>query len=268
MSHQIKKSRAWYWLNGMFRYAMMHTLTQRLPLYVVNEYPKSGGTWVGEMLSDVLDIPFPRNQFPLFRSSILHGHVMHSWNMQNVLLVWRDGRDVLVSQYYHWLFENDRGNARLVQRCRADLSFQDYNDIRSNLIYFMEYIFERQRHPKMSWAAFVARWAGCERCVHVQYEALRTQPVDTLRHLIKQLTGKNLEVSDARKIVGAHSFKVLSGRQPGQENTQSFMRKGIVGDWVNYFDQEAKERFHAYAGDALVKLGYEQDDAWVYQQHV
>ena len=59
-----KNNAIWFKLNGLLRYVLMHTLTTYFPLYVVNEYPKSGGTWVGQMLSDALDIPFPRNRLP------------------------------------------------------------------------------------------------------------------------------------------------------------------------------------------------------------
>ena len=41
------------------------------------------------------------------------------------------------------------------------------------------------------------------------------------------------------------------------------MRKGIVGDWKNYFNKEAREIFNHYAGDQLIKLGYEKDRSWV-----
>ena len=31
---------------------MVHMLSGAIPLYIVNEYPKSGGTWVGQMLGE------------------------------------------------------------------------------------------------------------------------------------------------------------------------------------------------------------------------
>ena len=259
-----RNSAFWHKLNGLLRYILVHSVTQVLPSYVVNEYPKSGGSWVGEMLSDALQVPFPRNRLPILRSSILQGHMMHSWNMHNILLVWRDGRDVLISQYYHSLFKNDRGNAYLVAKCRADLGFTDYDDIAGNLIPFMEYIYERKRHPRMSWAEFVNKWVDCERCVHVRYEDLRVKPVEELRRIVHELAGIVIDEQMAETIVDKHSFEKVSGRKVGDANVRSFLRKGVVGDWKNYFNQEACERFHAYAGNALVKLGYEIDEASVF----
>lgn len=260
-----RNSVLWHQLNGLLRYALLHSMTRLMPLYVVNEYPKSGGSWIGEMVGDALGVPFPRNRLPVFRPSILHGHFMQSWNVHNLLIVWRDGRDVLVSQYFHSLFKNDRGNARLVDLCRADLGFADYSDVQGNMSAFMEYVFEQKCHPRFSWADFTYRWAGCDRCVHVRYEDMRTRPVEELRRIVGELSGSAPDIKQCERIVENHSFEKMAGRKAGEENTRSFMRKGIVGDWENYFDQDARERFHAYAGDALIKLGYENSDAWLRQ---
>ncbi|MFK8029510.1 MAG: sulfotransferase domain-containing protein [Gammaproteobacteria bacterium] len=253
----------WFKLNGLLRYALMHTATRAIPLYVVNEYPKSGGSWVGEMLGDALGIPFPRNRLPMLRSSILHGHVMQSWNMHNILIVWRDGRDVLVSQYFHSLFKNEKGNDRLVDKCRADLRFSDYDDVENNLPVFMQYVYEQKRSLRMSWSEFALNWSGRSDCVDVKYEDLRLNPVEELQRIVELLSGKPCSKQRMAEIVEAHSFERMSGRKAGTEDNSSFMRKGIVGDWKNYFNLEAKEAFNAYAGDALLSLGYEEDDSWV-----
>ena len=94
---------------------MVYGLSGRLPLYVVTELPKSGGSWVSQMLSDYLCIPFPRNRFPRLETCVMHGHYLFGKRMKNVVVVLRDGRDV-VSYYYHCLFENELNNMRLVQR--------------------------------------------------------------------------------------------------------------------------------------------------------
>lgn len=262
MINQVN-SAYWHKMNGLFRYILAHSATQYFPLYVINEYPKSGGSWVGDMLSDALRIPFPRNRLPMLRSSILHGHMMHSWNMRNVILVWRDGRDVLISQYYHSLFLNDRGNARLVAKCRSDLGFTNYDNISENLITFMEYVYEAKRHPRMSWSEFVDRWADCKRCVHVRYEDLRARPVDELKRVVKELSDTSLDDGLAASIVDKHSFERVSGRRVGEADIGSFLRKGVVGDWTNYFNHDACVRFGRYAGNALIKLGYESGNEWI-----
>jgi hypothetical protein len=252
--------------NAAVRYGMVHLLSGSLPLYVVNEFPKSGGTWLSQMLSAALEVPFPRNRFPVLRTSIMQGHYLSPWGMRNVVVVWRDGRDVMVSWYHHCLFRNERQNGYLVQEVRKDLAFQDYEDVRANLPTFIEYAFTRQRHPRFSWAQFVRRWARREHVVYTRYEDLRQDTAAELGRICLELTGKPLDPERAGAVAEEFSFSRQSGRRPGQENKNSFMRKGVVGDWRSHFRREAREAFHHYAGRELVELGYERDGAWAREE--
>jgi len=58
------------------------------------------------------------------------------------------------------------------------------------------------------------------------------------------------------------SFEFITGRKRGQANSKSFYRKGIAGDWKNYFSNKEKETFKKLAGDLLIRLGYEKDYNW------
>jgi len=127
----------------------------------------------------------------------------------------------------------------------------------------MSYVFEEKRNPKLSWSDFYDLWGAKSNHVHVKYEVLRTEPVIALQKIVCDLTGLKIGEVEADKIVDKYSFEKVSGRKVGEENNNSFMRKGIVGDWKNYFDGNARKLFHAYAGDALVGLGYEGDASWV-----
>ena len=156
--------------NAAVRYGMVHLLSSTVPLYVVNEFPKSGGSWTSQMLSEALGVPFPRNRFPSLRPSIIQGHFLSPWGMKNVLVVWRDGRDVMVSWYHHCLFKNERHNSFLVDAVRGDLQLDDYSDVRGNLPAFIEYAFTRHRHPRFTWAGFANRWHGRRDVVYTRYE--------------------------------------------------------------------------------------------------
>ena len=71
-----------------------------------------------------------------------------------------------------------------------------------------------------------------------------------------------MDIRRVKEIVKKYYFKNLTGRSPGQENKKSFIRKGIAGDWKNCFNREAKEVFNHYAGETLIKLGYEKESSW------
>jgi hypothetical protein len=249
--------------NALLRAGMVHLLSGVVPLYVVNEFPKSGGTWVGQMLGRALGVPFPRNRLPVLRPSIMHGHYLGPWGMKNVVVCWRDGRDVMVSWYHQQLISHE-WNERQVTRSRRELRLQDYEDVYENLPAFIEYAFTRPHSPRFSWADFVRRWHGRKAAVHVRYEDLRRETARELRRVVRGLTGeRRLSPEEATAIVEEFSFERQAGRRPGEEDRGSFLRKGVVGDWRNYFSPEAREMFDRYAGDELILLGYERDRAWV-----
>lgn len=254
---------ATYKVRTAVRFSLAHLLSGRLPLYIVNGYQKSGTTWVSQLLGEALDVPFQRQRVPLPKPSVLHVHYLHPGKMKNVVVVWRDGRDTLLSWYYHSLFPNDLGGNRvLVERVRNDLPFTDYEDVYANLPRFLEYSFTQQSSPKFSWADFVRSWYSRREAVHVRYEDLRADGVKELRRVVRELTRKELGIERARSTIEAFSFSKQSGRRPGEES-RSFLRKGVVGDWRNHYSAEAREMFDYYAGRELILLSYEQDRSWL-----
>lgn len=251
-------------LQAAMRYCMVHGLTPISPLYIVNEYPKSGGTWVGQMISRALGLPFPRNCFPALKTSIMHGHYLRPWGMKNVLVLWRDGRDMMVSWYHHCLFIHKSGlNTPIVNELRSQLQFSDYSDVRGNLPAFIEHCFTRKRPMNFSWTEFVQNWHGRENVTYARYEDLRQDGIGELKRIVQELAGYTLDTQRAAEIIEEFSFARQAGRKPGLENKNSFLRKGIIGDWRNQFTPEACEMFDRFAGETLIQLGYEQDHSWV-----
>lgn len=248
---------------GAIRWGMVRILSGYLPLYIVTEYPKSGGSWVSQMLAGYLRVPFPRNQFPRFESCIMHGHYLYSPFLKNVFCVMRDGRDIMVSFYYHSLFKNERFNARLVQMTRKEVPFEDFDNIESNLSAFIEYKFTCKKHPRFTWSEFVNHWMDQEVAV-IKYENLLQDPVKELGSAISKVTGDKPYEKRLEEIVDRYSFKRAAKRDPGEEDKHSFLRKGIAGDWKNVFSKEAKALFNYYAGKELIRLGYEKDETWVH----
>lgn len=259
-----KSAYLWFKLNGILRQLIVRGLCRGFANHiVVNEYPKSGGSWLSQLLSEATGLSFPRNRLPTLNSCILQGHYLNRWNIKNPIVVWRDGRDVLVSQYYHCLFPNDRGNEYLVRKTRSILQFSDYENIGHNLPKFMEYVFERNKYPRFSWTQFVASWCERRNTIHVKYEDLRRDTVAELVRLASLLGIEQLSQERCREIVFKYSFQNVTGRRPGQEDNNTFVRKGIVGDWKNWFTRESKILFARYAGEALNRLGYENNYDWI-----
>ncbi len=247
------------------RLAMWHTLSERLPIYLVPEFPKSGGTWFSQMLSDCMDLPFARNTTqPRFEKCVMSGHHLYSSHFKNVTIVVRDGRDIMVSAYYYMLFKNDINKQFGVDRHRRHLPFENYDDIRANLPKFIDYMFTTYAKKRFhfSWADFIDSWWDYG-FPTVRYEDLLVKPADELIRVTEALTGTPCSPERAQEIVDKYNFKKMSGRKPGQENKRSFVRKGIAGDWKNQFSKEACEVFDKHAGKQLIRVGYEESHAWV-----
>lgn len=64
------------------------------------------------------------------------------------------------------------------------------------------------------------------------------------------------------KLLEKNSFMKISGREQGQEKFNSHYRKGVSGDWKNYFSSFHAMAFKRNTGDLLIKLGYEKSGNW------
>jgi Sulfotransferase domain len=250
------------------RLVMWHFCSGWMPLYLVSEFPKSGGTWFSQMLAELLNVPFYRNtESQKLRKSVVAGHRLYSPNFKNVTLVFRDGRDVLVSAYYHFLFKNDINRSFTITKHRNNLRFADYEDIQSNLPRFIEYMFVDYTRQGMhfSWSQFIDSWWEKD-AHHVKYEDLLARPVPTLRSAAERLVNESFSDEQIQAVVDKFAFKKMAGRNAGEENKSSFVRKGIAGDWRNNFSHEACQVFAQFAGEHLIRLGYEKDSSWIENQ--
>lgn len=245
---------------------MCHALSDWLPLYIVAEYPKSGGTWIAQMLAAYLDIPFPRNRRPSLTSSVMHGHMLYSPLMKNAVCVFRDGRDVMVSAYYHMLFQNERNSPMLVERTRAALGPADFDDVRSTLPRFIAQMVaseERSLSPfRFTWGEFVRSWLR-PGTLQVRYEDMVADPMRTFGNMVEGLGVGPVDPVRIAAVVEEFSFQRQAGRAAGEEKQGSFLRRGKPGGWTNKFSREAGELFHRLAGPEMIALGYVQDASWV-----
>jgi hypothetical protein len=108
-------------------------------------------------------------------------------------------------------------------------------------------------------------WWGLKGAMRIMYEDILANPHATLDAVGSYIgyTGGKAELDP---IVSSHDFKFLSNRNPGDEDTGSFLRKGIAGDWRNGFTPSNVEEFKFYQGGRwnrlLVSMGYEDGLDW------
>ena len=62
---------------------------------------------------------------------------------------------------------------------------------------------------------------------------------------------------DLQQLLHEYRFERLSGgRLPGVQDTASHYRKGIAGNWRNYFDGMTERAMRDTTGDLVTRLGY------------
>lgn len=266
-------------INGT-RLMLVHKLPGIVPFFMVTEYPKSGGTWLGQLLSGYFNIQFPQNTFPKVGMSIVHGHYLPSGTSEKIKKIFwlvRDGRDVMVSSYYYFLIPNreNRQNPKDMKYYRSRLRFKDFENIRENLPEYIEFCFTHK--PSLfnrfafegNWSSFNKKWHDYElkheaegNIMKISYESLLNDTGKELARMVRWVTDEKIDLKRIGEVVARYGFEAQSGRKPGIEDKNSFLRKGISGDWENKFSREAAEIFDHYAGEMLIEEGYEKNRAW------
>ena len=173
----------------------------------------------------------------------------------------RDGRDVLVSRTFH-LFNRPESH-RLFERI-PELNAV-YEKFREDAWYF-------KNHPDqlLSNEAMVresVRWWR----EHVESDRMTSEkfprlPVYFIKYedLHKDVEGQRDKLFKFLKVKPRLAAKIEGHLKPGfsEERPGEFLRKGAVGEWENYFTDDAKTWFKEEAGSELIQQGYVDSDDW------
>ncbi len=172
----------------------------------------------------------------------------------------RDGRDVIVSGAAHRL-----NIAR--QRWAGGLHGAGGEDLEAAQQLADRVIPDRWfEHFLANWVDLNSVMLECEpmfrSVLRVSYEELlaepETQTLEILRHISAD-SGIAVTPGQAEVCARSASFSALSGgRTPGQEDRESFFRKGVAGDWENWFTIDQMHEFDERAGELLERLGYDR----------
>ncbi|MBW1813147.1 MAG: sulfotransferase domain-containing protein [Deltaproteobacteria bacterium] len=166
--------------------------------------------------------------------------------------VLRDPRDIITS----WYFSARHSHVPIppVPELRKDLQQINQDD-------GFKYIIDRLD----DWGSFDTQrsWMGAEKendAVRLfRYEELAHDYVFFLESLFAYLDIKIPEEEFAT-LCERHTFKKYSGwRDQGVEDHHSHYRKGVPGDWKNYFNKDVADHFRLKTGDLLEVIGYKEE---------
>lgn len=217
---------------------------------------------MSQMLSAALDVPYTRNRLPAFGEQILHGCFLKVHRKLDTVVVWRDGRDTMISYYYHMMFDKPITSAMAGKSLRSKLDVIDPHDVDQYLPRFVEWACVGG-YPRFTWSDFVKTWYQKEGVVFTSYEACLENPLQELTNILSYFGRLKCSENQLQSIIESYTFEAQSNRKRGEEDINSFIRKGIVGDWKNSFNKEAREIFHHHCGPELRLLGYAEDDSWL-----
>ena len=185
-----------------------------------------------------------------------------------VIHIIRDGRDIEVSWMHHqWNRSKDQGGIQILEPEeieRREAYRQDPEKLQ-RLGFFDD---EKLRAGARAWRSRIETLCadGPEllgnNYVETRYEDLLRNTASEVKRLLEFLQVRSNEVV-VRRLVNQSRFENFSGgRQRGEEDPTSLVRKGIAGDWKNVFSDKDKQIFKQEAGDLLIQLGYEKDNNW------
>jgi hypothetical protein len=231
---------------------------------VITEYPKSGGVWLVNLVGDSLYLPkrdiyinddynaFVVSKHPWYKgfeshaltkscvikSHELPGSPLHNFPARFIHLL-RDGRDVVVSKYF---YEKDF--------CVQNGIYKDFN------MSFDECV----KKTALEWSAFVSSWLKRD-VITCRYEELLEDALSTLKKIFG-LLGTTVSDEKICESIKANTKEKMKKSLAGAFQYNTFVRKGIIGDWRNHFTERSRKIFKLFAGDILIRLEYEKDMDW------
>ncbi len=232
---------------------------------------KSGSTWLRNMFNalpgfhsfkpkhnSALDDTLRPGMFEPYRHrlAVIRLHTPWSEEATDILrqsnvpyiIQYRDLRDTAVSWYFYVTQVQSR---HVLHDKISAMSFDE------GLNYYIDRLLPERVRFIRNWRTHRDPQLSCE----VTYEALLADTIAEFGRAARFCFG-DIPDDVIVRAVKQNSFQSVTGRQPGEEDQSAFVRKGITGDWQNYFTPAHKERFKAVAGQFLVEIGYEKDLDW------
>jgi len=264
------------------------------PKYVLNGFPKSGlhlaelmltpvvrpqpadglfgDHWVGGFRGHAWTadwLPLRNITFRLSRLAagrLVKGHIGHKPDLEqflylmgaSVVFIYRDLRDVAISQTHHILNPDDHRFEHPDKSIFQDLDFDGALSAVIEGLGPYPGVLDR-------WALY-APWLDAEWVLKLPFEMMREQPEQAAQQLLEYglrrvsgAIGLEMRLDEAEYVRMAG----LMAAAAGQRTLSPTFRKGQVGGWRDAFTETHKRLWKEHDTEGwLVRLGYEQDEEW------
>jgi hypothetical protein len=170
----------------------------------------------------------------------------------------RDPRDVVVSGYHYHLW-TDEPAIVAPDPAYGGVSYRDHLrglDREAGLL-------AEIRRASNRTIAEMAVWDFADpRFLEIRYEDAMADEGSTFARLFRHYGFTERATAVAVDIARRHGFERVESRPLGTVREGRHRRSGRPGQWRDEFGPAHRELFKELTGDALVRLGYEQDDRW------
>jgi hypothetical protein len=246
----------------------------RHPIVFIAGLPKSGTTWLKKMVAsypgyqEVMipeaasyelaaggshDYELPDDVFSRLGDAlvVMKMHVQGSPHNASLLrqhgipyvVLYRDLRDVAISYFFY------------VRQTPWHPDFRRFAtiDLAEGLRRFAEF-------PLPEYVAWIESWrrnADSRLGMTLRYEDLLDDTAACFARIADHF-GLEAAAETIDRIVEAHAFATMSGgRGRGEEKQDSFLRKGVSGEWRARFPADVLAHYQSIIGDFLADLGYD-----------
>lgn len=239
---------------------------------VIVSYPKSGSTWVRFVLANLLqslldqhkEVDFLQMQLIVPEISvdacrngvdfealpvprIMRSHGLYNPKFPKVVYLLRDGRDVLVSYYYHFKKFHEFGGT-LLDFIQSNVRGVEWDQ------HVNSWIFDAPSDTNLCLIRYedMLRDAFTEVMKVVDFSGLLCTP-DDIRDAIEKSRFHKLRELEQRKGLGYVT----------DSNSQiPFIREGRSGAWQDSLGQAEKVYIKGQIGNTLIRVGYESSFRW------
>ncbi|MGH1329997.1 MAG: sulfotransferase domain-containing protein [Paracoccaceae bacterium] len=225
------------------------------PTLFVNEYPKSGGTWVCQMLSEALNWRFDDNRYPRLGPAVIKLHRAKLSQAKRMVLV-RDPFDVALSFFHHHraVYRDRSFNTGAVNLAIKQIFTPNMSDDEA-LDAFVEHIIQRPITPAQTWGEFYRKCV--DRGDHIlRYEDLRADAAPILARELDRLKIP-VEIAKLIKAQNTHDIDTILANR-GRAEGAFFVRSGAIGEGKRTLSSDACDLIAKDAGELLVRFGYER----------
>lgn len=196
----------------------------------------------------------------ILNGELVRGHIFYNEMSEKILInkniihifIYRDPRDVVISEAnylnkmnkFHYLYKYFSKINNLNDRITFSIKGNDFIKTNGNYknIYnrYMDYI----------------NWIKSENCYCIKYEDL--VGINKKKHLLNII---EYYLKNSKFIYDKEELVKIVEKSIDPNKSHTF-HSGGTQKWKTFFNDENKKLFKDYAGDLLIKLGYEKDYDW------